>query len=133
MVKSMASVIIKFIEGFKSGLVEIREIEQYQRLLIGKDPSCDIQLDSEDDSVIDFHCSIVYDGNNYSFQKIDGQTKINGNRIGNAIRLKAGDKISIGKVQTTFSFDCIPPLTESPAEEHLKIKRGLFRRVLKRG
>ena len=133
MVKSMASVIIKFIEGFKSGLVEIREIEQHRQLLIGKDPSCDIQLDSQDDSLIDYHCSIVWDGRGYSFQKINGQTKINGNRISKIIRLKGGDKISVGSNQTTFSFDCIPQLTESPKEEHLKIKRGLFRRVLKRG
>lgn len=129
----MATVLIKFINGFKSGLVEIREIEQHQRLLIGKDPSCDIQLDEGDESIIDFHCSIVFDGSAYHFQKIDGQTKINGSRISNSVRLKAGDKISVGKNQTLFSFDSIPQITESPAAEHFKIKRGLFRRVLKRG
>jgi|GEM_PF-5259992 len=129
----MASVLIKFIDGYKSGLVEIREIEQYQRLMIGKDPSCDIQLDAEDESVIDFHCSIVYDGHAYHFQKIDGQTKINGSRISHSIRLKAGDRISVGKNQTLFSFDSIPQITELPETEQYKIKRGLFRRVLKRG
>ena len=128
----MASVLIKFIDGYKSGLVEIREIQQHQRLLIGKDPSCDIQLDTEDASVIDFHCSIVYDGHAYHFQKIDGQSKINGNRINHSIRLKAGDRISVGNNQTLFSFDSIPQITEIPETEPFKIKRGLFRRVLKR-
>lgn len=129
----MASVIIKFIDGFKSGLVEIREIEQHQRLLIGKDPSCDIQLDDNDETVIDFHCSIVYDGSAFHFQKIDGLTKINGNRFSHSIRLKAGDQISVGKNQTLFSFDSIPQIFDSTEPEQIKIKRGLFRRVLKRG
>ena len=132
MVRDMASVIIKFINGYKSGLIEIREIEQFQRLLIGKDPSCDIQLDSEDESIIDFHCSIAYDGSAYHFQRINGQTKLNGNRISHAIQLKPGDRISIGKNQITFSFDCLPQINKIAKAEQLKVKRGLFRRVLKR-
>lgn len=128
----MASVIIKYIDGFKSGLVEIREIQENQPLMIGRDPSCDILLDTDDDSVIDFHCSISYDGHAYNFQKIDSRTRINGNRISNVIHLKSGDEISVGKNQTSFRFDCIPAVLERPEHETYRNKRGLFRRVLKR-
>lgn len=128
----MASVIITFIDGLKSGLVETREVEQHQRLLIGKDFACDIQLDAGDESIVDFHCSILYDGSAYHLHKIDSQTRINGNRVCNIVRLKVGDKISVGKNQSIFSFDCIPLIAESPEVEPNKIKRGLFRRALKR-
>lgn len=93
-------VLIKNGSKFKGGQTETFSADQSRELIIGRDPSCDIQFDPNDDLVSRRHAKItrVSDAPEYTIADLGSRngTMVNKKRIFEPTKLNCGDQIQLG-------------------------------------
>jgi serine protease Do len=105
-------VLIKNGSKFKGGQTETFPSDQARELIIGRDPSCDIKFDPNDDLVSRRHAKItrVSDAPEYTIADLGSRngTLVNKKRIFEPTRLNCGDQVQLGPDGPQFEFDLDP-------------------------
>ncbi len=105
-------VLIKNGSKFKGGQTETFSADQSRELIIGRDPSCDIKFDPNDDLVSRRHAKItkVSDAPEYTIADLGSRngTMVNKKRIFEPTKLNCGDQIQLGPDGPQFEFDLDP-------------------------
>jgi S1-C subfamily serine protease len=105
-------VLIKNDSKFKGGQTEAFSASQSRELIIGRDPSCDIKFDPNDDLVSRRHAKItkVSDVPEYTIADLGSRngTLVNRKRIFEPTKLNCGDQIQLGPDGPQFEFDLDP-------------------------
>jgi serine protease Do len=105
-------VLIKNSGKSKGGQTESFPSSQYKELTIGRDPSCDIKFDPNDDLVSRRHAKItkVSDAPEYTIADLGSRngTLVNKRRIFEPTRLNCGDLVQLGPDGPQFEFDLDP-------------------------
>jgi serine protease Do len=105
-------VLIKNDMKFKGGQTEAFDSNKSRELIIGRDPSCDIQFDPNDDLVSRRHAKItrVSEVPEYTIADLGSRngTLVNKKRIFEPTRLNCGDQVQLGPDGPQFEFDLDP-------------------------
>lgn len=105
-------ILIKNIGKSKGGQTESFSAGQSRELTIGRDPSCDIQFDPNDDLVSRRHSRIakVSDAPEYTIADLGSRngTFVNKKRIFEPTRLSCGDLVQLGPDGPQIQFDLDP-------------------------
>ena len=98
----MARIVLKHLTGSRAHTIEIYPTSRFQSLYMGRDPSCDVQFDSDkDDLVSRSHAVIEWQDDDPTELTLSdllssNGTFLNGERVHGAVPLKSGDKIQLG-------------------------------------
>ena len=117
-------VILRCRTGSKAGTSADFPVKQYRTISIGRDPSCEIAYDpDQDDLVSRLHSKITIEaGNPPSFVITDFSSRngtfVNRQRIGGAVKLTPGDLIQLGPGGPEIEFD-IDPRPATPKQTRL--------------
>lgn len=105
-------ILIKNLGKSKGGQTETFSASQYQELTIGRDPSCDIKFDPNDDLVSRRQAKItkVSDAPEYTIADLGSRngTFVNKKRIFDPAKLNCGDIVQMGPDGPQFEFDLDP-------------------------
>jgi len=105
-------VLIKNSGKSKGGQTETFSSSQYKELTIGRDPSCDIKFDPNDDLVSRRHAKItkVSDAPEFTIADLGSRngTLVNKRRIFEPTRLNCDDLVQLGPDGPQFEFDLDP-------------------------
>jgi serine protease Do len=106
-------ILVKHMHAAKSGQVEEFPADQKRELIIGRDPSCDLKFDPNDDLVSRRHAKITYsasDPADYTIEDLGSRngTFINNQRIFGPVKLNCGDLVRLGPGGPEFEFDLTP-------------------------
>lgn len=105
-------ILIKNIGRSKGGQTETFSASQFRELTVGRDPSCDIKFDPNDDLVSRRHSKItkVSDAPEYTIADLGSRngTLVNKKRIFEPTRLNCGDVVQLGPDGPQFEFDLDP-------------------------
>ena len=110
-------IVIYHLSGPKIKQVEQFACEAFSELTIGTQPGCAIQFDGADDiSVGDKHASIKITSDeppHFVLRDLGSRsgTFLNGQPIGNAAEIAAGDEVELGRGGPKFAFDVVSPRT----------------------
>ena len=107
-------IIIKNLNAKKAGVTEEFAVAGRQELSIGRDPSCDLKFDPNDDLVSRRHARIALpatDGADYQVADLGSRngTFVNKQRIFGPVKLGCGDIIQLGPGGPEFEFQIDPP------------------------
>ena len=107
-----SKILIKNIGKSKGGQTETFSASQFRELTVGRDPSCDIKFDPNDDLVSRRHAKItkVSDAPEYTIADLGSRngTLVNKKRIFEPTRLNCGDIVQLGPDGPQFEFDLDP-------------------------
>jgi len=105
-------ILIKNIGKPKGGQTEAFSAGQHSELTIGRDPSCDVKFDPNDDLVSRRHAKItkVNDVPEYTIADLGSRngTLVNKRRIFEPTKLNCGDLVQLGPDGPQFEFDLDP-------------------------
>ena len=99
----MARINVKYRSGSRSGTTEVFSTSHYQSLYLGRDPSCDIRFDLDNDDLVSrSHAMIEWDLEKQERFTItdllsSNGTFVNANRINDATEIQTGDRINLGE------------------------------------
>jgi serine protease Do len=110
-------ILIKYKSAAKSGQVDKFPAGKSRELTIGRDPSCDLKFDPNDDLVSRRHAKITQSsGEAAEFSIADlgsrNGTFVNNQRIFGPVKLACGDLVRLGPGGPEFEFDLDPRPTE---------------------
>jgi serine protease Do len=107
-----SKILIKNSSKSKAGQTETFSASQFRELTIGRDPSCDVKFDPNDDLVSRRHAKItrVSDVPEYTVADLGSRngTLVNKKRIFEPTRLNCGDSVQLGPDGPQFEFDLDP-------------------------
>jgi adenylate cyclase len=100
------------------------------RVLLGRRPSCDVQLDYS--FVSGEHCELKFLGGFWVLRDLGSKngTKVNGKRVQQKT-LKPGDQISIGKLHFTIDYD-VSKKAAAAIEDEPEVDEVISQPLLKR-
>jgi pSer/pThr/pTyr-binding forkhead associated (FHA) protein len=106
-------ILVKHMHAAKSGQVEEFPVAQRRELTIGRDPSCDLKFDPDNDLVSRRHAKITTsatDPADYTIEDLGSRngTFVNNQRIFGPVKLNCGDLIRLGPGGPEFEFDITP-------------------------
>jgi serine protease Do len=106
-------ILVKHLHAAKSGQVEEFPIGQKRELTVGRDPSCDLKFDPDNDLVSRRHAKITSsssDPSDYTIEDLGSRngTFVNNQRIFGPVKLNCGDLIRLGPGGPEFEFDITP-------------------------
>ncbi|MBN1567265.1 MAG: trypsin-like peptidase domain-containing protein [Acidobacteria bacterium] len=106
-------ILVKHLHAAKSGQVEEFPVTQKRELTIGRDPSCDLKFDPNNDLVSRRHARITAspaDPADYTIEDLGSRngTFVNNQRIFGPVKLNCGDLIRLGPGGPEFEFDLTP-------------------------
>lgn len=111
----MPKVIINYLKGIKATEPVIYDISETTLISFGDSKSCTVVLDKVNDDFARYHCSIIYQANNFYLrddapfrQKL---TLINNDKLELTQKLYAWDRIRLGRkhsIEFTVDFDPRP-------------------------
>jgi pSer/pThr/pTyr-binding forkhead associated (FHA) protein len=111
----MASIIVRYLSGSRSGQFDLFDAETFQELLVGRDPSAQIRFDSDQDDLVSRqHIRIARDViDPEAFQVVDLESRngcfLNRRRVFGSVRVAHGDVIELGMGGPKFRFELDPP------------------------
>ena len=106
-------ILIKNLSASKTGVNEEFPVARYHELTIGRDPSCDVKFDPNDDLVSRRHAKITQSAGEpaaYTIADLGSRngTFVNKQRIFGPVRLSCGDLVQLGPGGPQFEFDIDP-------------------------
>jgi serine protease Do len=108
-------ILIKNLNAAKAGQIEEFATEKYRELSIGRDPSCDVKFEPDNDLVSRRHAKITQSPINpaeFTITDLGSRngTFVNKQRIFSAVALTAGDTVQLGPGGPEFVFSLDPPV-----------------------
>lgn len=120
----MARIIVNHQTGSRAGTTEVYPTNRFQSLYFGRDPSCDVQFDEEQDDLVSrSHAVIEWEEDDPSKITISdllssNGTYLNGDRVFGAVPLTTGDVMQLGKNGPTMRIDIeTTPEVAAPDED----------------
>jgi serine protease Do len=109
----MASrIVIQHLSGAKANQIEQFSVDGLVELSIGRDPSCNVVLDSPRDEYVSRRHAVIRIENGDHFRLVDlgssNGTRLNGQVISGEVELSASDTIELGAGGPKFTFDVQP-------------------------
>ncbi len=106
-------ILVKHLHAAKSGQMEEFPVAQKRELTVGRDPSCDVKFDPDNDLVSRRHAKITAsagDPADYTIEDLGSRngTFVNNQRIFGPVKLNCSDLIRLGPGGPEFEFDITP-------------------------
>ena len=98
----MARIVLKHLTGSRANTTEIYPTNRFQSLYMGRDPSCDVQFDADQDDLVSrSHAVIEWEEDDPTELTLSdllssNGTFLNGQRVHGAVPLSSGDKVQLG-------------------------------------
>ena len=107
-------ILIKNLSAAKAGQIEEFAAATYREISIGRDPSCDVKFDPDNDLVSRRHAKITQSPSNpaeYTIADLGSRngTFVNKQRIFGPVALSSGDTVQLGAGGPEFVFSLDPP------------------------